>query len=227
LPGNDHIGAFGCDSYDISGTVDGGGSKGALHGKTGFTMEEGVPSNYFFLEYAARPATAEIFFEDVLKACFFYGMPMLAENNKARLLYHFKNRGYRKFSLNRPDKKAENLSKTEAELGGIPSNSEDVLQAHAAGIESYIDRYVGYDVEGTYRDPENMGEMYFNDTLLDWAAFDMRKRTKYDRSISSGYAIMATNRHLFIHRPDKKKATISIPRYDNSGMLSKRIGAPK
>jgi hypothetical protein len=31
-PGNDHIGAFGCDSYDISGTVDGRGSKGSLHG---------------------------------------------------------------------------------------------------------------------------------------------------------------------------------------------------
>ena len=31
-PGNEHIGAFGCDSYDISGTVDGKGSKGALHG---------------------------------------------------------------------------------------------------------------------------------------------------------------------------------------------------
>ena len=33
-PGNEHMGAFGCDSYDISGTVDGVGSKGALHGLT-------------------------------------------------------------------------------------------------------------------------------------------------------------------------------------------------
>ena len=31
-PGNSHIGAFGCDSYDISGTVGGQGSKGSLHG---------------------------------------------------------------------------------------------------------------------------------------------------------------------------------------------------
>ena len=30
-PGNEHCGAFGCDSYDISGTVDGRGSNGALH----------------------------------------------------------------------------------------------------------------------------------------------------------------------------------------------------
>ena len=29
FPANEHIGAFGCDSYDISGTVGGGGSNGA------------------------------------------------------------------------------------------------------------------------------------------------------------------------------------------------------
>ena len=45
-----------------------------------------------------------MFFEDVLMACIFYGMPILAENNKPRLLYYFKRRGYRAFSMNRPDK---------------------------------------------------------------------------------------------------------------------------
>ena len=59
-PGNEHMGAFGCDSYDISGTVDRRGSNGALHGLTKFSMEN-HPPNHFFLEYIARPATAEIF----------------------------------------------------------------------------------------------------------------------------------------------------------------------
>jgi len=66
-PGNEHMGAFGCDSYDISGTVDGVGSKGALHGLTRFSMED-APANSFFLEYLSRPPTAEMFFEDVLMA---------------------------------------------------------------------------------------------------------------------------------------------------------------
>ena len=86
---NEHVGAFGCDSYDISGTVGGGASNGALHGLTKFNMDD-APSNQFFLEYVARPQTAEIFFEEVLMACVFYGMPILVENNKPRLLYHFK-----------------------------------------------------------------------------------------------------------------------------------------
>ena len=102
-PGNEHMGAFGCDSYDISGTVDKKGSKGSLSGLTKFSMEN-APANMFFLEYIARPETAEIFFEDVLMALHFYGMPILAENNKPRLLYYLKRRGYRHFSMNRPDK---------------------------------------------------------------------------------------------------------------------------
>ena len=49
-PGNEHIGSFGCDSYDISGVVGGGGSNGSLHGMTKFNMDD-APSNEFFLEY--------------------------------------------------------------------------------------------------------------------------------------------------------------------------------
>ena len=127
-----------------------------------------APSHEFFLEYVARPQTVEIFFEEVLMACVFYVMPVLAENNKPRLLYHFKNRGYRGFSLNRPDKHYNKLSKTEKELGGIPNSSEDVKQSHASAVESYIEKYVGVDMEGTYRESGDMGSMPFVGTLEDW-----------------------------------------------------------
>ena len=222
FPGNEGMGAFGCDPYDISGVVGGGGSNGALHGMTKFHMNNG-PTNEFFLEYVARPQTAEIFFEDVLMACVFYGMPILAENNKARLLYHFKNRGYRGYSMNRPDKNLNKLSKTELELGGIPNSSEDVKQAHASSIESYIEEYVGLDTEGTYRDSSNMGSMYFTRTLEDWARFDINNRTNFDASISSGLAIMATRKYMFV--PEKKESKISIKfvTYDNRGTRSEII----
>jgi hypothetical protein len=221
-PANEHIGAFGCDSYDISGTVGGKGSNGALHGLTKFNMDE-APSNEFFLEYVARPQTAEIFFEEVLMACVFYGMPILIENNKPRLLYHFKNRGYRGFCLNRPDKAFNKLSKTERELGGIPNSSEDVKQAHAAAIESYIEKYVGIDFDGTYREESEMGSMPFTRTLEDWAKFDISNRTRYDASISSGLAIMACQKHLY--QPEKKESKIKVnfARYTNTGTLSQIV----
>ncbi len=218
-PANEHIGSFGCDSYDISGVVGGGGSNGALHGMTKFNMDD-APSNEFFLEYVARPQTAEIFFEDVLMACVFYGMP-LCENNKPRLLYHFKNRGYRGFSMNRPDKVFNKLSKTERELGGIPNSSEDVKQSHASAIESYIEKHVGLDFEGTFRDSEDMGIMPFIRTLEDWAKFDISNRTKFDATISSGLAIMANQKHLYLPTKKESKISINFATYTNTGTLSK------
>ena len=222
FPGNDHLGSFGCDPYDISGTVVGKGSNGSLHGLTKFSMDN-CPSNEFFLEYIARPQTAEIFFEEVLMACIFYGMPVLIENNKARILYHFKNRGYRAFSMNRPDKAYNKLSKTERELGGIPNSSEDIKQAHASAIESYIEKHVGMDLEGNYRDSDEMGSMFFTKTLMDWARFDINNRTKHDASISSGLAIMANNKHIYTPTKEESKISVIFARYTNKGNLSQII----
>ena len=217
-PGNEHIGAFGCDSYDISGTTDGRGSKGALHGLTKFSMED-APVNSFFLEYIARPQTAEMFFEDVLMALVFYGMPILAENNKPRLLYYLKRRGYRGYSMNRPDKTTNKLSTAEKEIGGIPNSSEDMKQIHAAAIESYIDKFVGLQENGDY------GNIYFNATLNDWSKFNINNRTKHDAAISSGLAIMACNRHLY--QPKQLKQTkvldFGFKKYNNKGSISKII----
>jgi hypothetical protein len=221
-PRHEEIGAFGCDSYDISGTVGGGGSNGALHGVTRFNMTE-APSNEFFLEYVARPPMAEIFFEEVLMACWFYSMPILAENNKARLLYHFKNAGMRNFSVNRPDKARNKLSKTEKELGGIPNSSEDVRQTHAACIEAYINKYVGIDQNGDYREAGDIGNMFFNRTLEDWARFEFNNRTKYDATISSGLALMAIQRFDMQPQKEKSKINLNFVRYDNSGFQSKII----
>jgi hypothetical protein len=212
-PANDHLGAFGCDSYDISGVVVGKGSNGSLHGLTGYHMDD-APVNQFFLEYIARPQTAEIFFEEVLMACVFYGMPILIENNKPRLLYHFKNRGYRGFAMNRPDKHFSKLSKTEREIGGIPNSSEDVKQSHASAIEAYIERHVGLIGE------DEIGYMPFNKTLEDWAKFDISNRTMFDASISSGLAIMATRKHLYQPEKTKSKISINFATYNNSGKLS-------
>jgi hypothetical protein len=216
-PGNEHCGAFGCDSYDISGTVDARASNGSLSGLTKFSMED-VPPNRFFLEYIARPQTSEIFFEEVLMAMVFYGMPILAENNKPRLLYHIKRRGYRGYSINRPDKTYNKLSPFEREVGGIPNSSQDIMQAHAAAIETYIENYVGLKEDG-------YGDMYFQRTLEDWAKFNINNRTKHDASISSGLAIMACNRHLYYpsNPLQKQVVPLNFKRFNNTGNSSQII----
>ena len=121
--------------------------------------------------------------------------------------------------MNRPDKIWNKLSVAEKEIGGIPNSSEDIRQAHAAAIESYISQHVGLNQEGAY------GNIAFNRTLNDWAKFDINKRTKFDATISSGLAIMACNRHLYRPTPEKTttKINFGFSRYNNKGTLSKII----
>jgi hypothetical protein len=79
--------------------------------------------NEFFLEYIARPQTAEIFFEDITYEACFMGMRYL-RNNKLGFI-SFKNRGYRGVSMNRPDKIYNKLSKTERAWRDTYSSEED------------------------------------------------------------------------------------------------------
>ena len=121
------------------------------------------------------------------------------------------------------DKVYNKLSKTERELGGIPNTSEDVKQSHASAIESYIEKHVGLDLEGTYRDKDDMGNMYFRKTLEDWAKFDISNRTKFDASISSGLAIMANQKHLYTPVEKKSKISINFARYNNKNSVSQLL----
>jgi len=220
-PANVHVGAFGCDTYDISGVVGGGGSKGSLHGLTKFNMDD-APSNFFFLEYIARPRTSEEFYEDCLMACVFYGMPILIENNKVGQLRYFYNRGYTGFCLRRPDKHKNDLSSSEKELGGIPSSTQ-VIELHANALEAYIDQYVGIDYSGQFREAGKMGNMFFNRTLLDWANYDISNRTKFDATISSGFAIMANQTYVSKPIRNNKEIMFNFARYSNKGLQSELL----
>ncbi len=125
--------------------------------------------------------------------------------------------------MNRPDKRFNKLSKTEKELGGIPNTSEDVKQSHAAAIESYIEKYVGMDMDGSYRTIGDMGTMPFSRTLEDWAKFDITNRTKFDACISSGLAIMANQKHMYTPEKKQSKISVNFARYSNSGKSSQII----
>ena len=67
--------------------------------------------------------------------------------------------------------------------------------------------------------------MYFNNTLNDWAKFNINKRTKYDAAISSVLAIMACDKNLYAPNQDKTKLKVNfnIARYLNDGSTSKLI----
>ena len=184
---NAELGVGGVDSYDLDATVDGRGSKGALHLYNKFHME--YPSNMFVLEYASRPPLAKIFYEDVLMAAVFYGYPILIENNKYGIARYFESRGYDGYLMERPKHLLAANAGIKTKTKGIPSNSQDVIQAHAHAIEAYIHDHVGINY-----DTGEMGKMYFDRTLEDWIGFKIDNRTKFDLSISSGLCLLAAQK---------------------------------
>jgi len=186
-PGNSHIGCGGVDSYDLDQTVDGRGSKGALHMYNKFNMH--APANMFVVEYASRPDLASIFYEDVLMCAFYYGYPLLVENNKYGIVRYFESRGYDGYLMDRPDHLSSSSSRVNVKTKGIPSNSQDVIQSHAQAIETYIHDHVGEN-----SDTGEMGKMYLNRTLEDWIGYKISNRTKFDLTISSGLALLGSQK---------------------------------
>lgn len=223
-------GSLACDPYDKDAVIDAKlieteqgvefnlGSRGAIHGLTGFNINE-APSNYFFLEYICRPKDAETFFEDALMACIFYSLPILVENNKGMMLEYFYRNGYRGYCTTRFDKEINRLSPDEKKFGGIPNSSADMINRHWTATESYINKYVGKyrltEGEPRLREDDEMGSMPFSRTLNDWLRFDIKDRTKFDASISSGLAIMAINQSLYAPKTESKPFVLNLKRYNN------------
>ena len=206
VPPNSSMGCGGVDSYDIDATVDANrGSKGACHIYNKFNMDGA--SNMFVAEYASRPPLAKIFYEDVLMAAVFYGYPLLIENNKYGIVRYFESRGYDGYVMDRPEHLRNSNSSSNVKTKGIPSNSQDVIHAHAQAIEDYIHNHVGYDEEG------NIGSMYFNRTLEDWVGFKIDNRTKFDLTISAGLALLAAQKVKPKKKPSSFEDKVFFRRY--------------
>ena len=120
---------------------------------------------------------------------FFYGYPLLVENNKFGIVRYFESRGYDGYLMDRPNHLESSSAKVNVKTKGIPSNSQDVIQSHAQSIESYIHHHVGINHESG-----EIGKMYFNSTMEDWIGFKIDKRTKFDLTISSGLALLGAQK---------------------------------
>ena len=219
FPLNGDVGRLGCDPFSLKSTH-GKGSKGGIHGLTLKVPAGGAPHNKMFLEYLARPSDETIFFEDVIRVCRFYGMPILVESNRIDLLRHMRNRGYRGFALNRLDRHPSKLNENEKEYGGQVMSGKDILDSHMNSIGSWIEDYVGESHKEQVRPVGEMGDFAFEETLKDWIAFDPDNRTEYDATISSGLAIMACQSEKY--RPKKKSKGMKnlkgwLKKYDNTG----------
>ena len=100
--------------------------------------------------------------------------------------------------MKRPEHLKSPNAASNVKTRGIPSNSVDVIQAHAHAIEAYVEENVGINTQ-----TGEMGKMYFDRTLEDWIGYKIDNRTKFDLTISSGLALLAAQKF----KEEKKEST--------------------
>lgn len=218
-------GCFGADPFNRDFDVEGRASKGAIHLYLNVNSL-GLPSNTYAVEYIHRPRTVRMFFEDLIKVCVFFSMPVLPELSNEALQQYFIDRGYRNFVLNNPFKTEADLSANEKLYGGVPPQGDKIADKQFYSIQEYIDIYVGEALDESNRKIGEMGQMYFTRTLLQWKDFTpSEKRTKYDAYISSSLARCGCHRRTLKTNtePPKPINVRSILRtYNNKGLISRR-----
>ena len=55
---------------------------------------------------------------------------------------------------------------------------------------------------------------------VEYVSINIELRTKYDAAISSGLAIMANQKHLYVPEKEKTKIIINFAKYSNDGLTS-------
>ncbi len=142
-------------------------------------------SETFLVEYLNRPEKAEIFYEDMIKLCHFFGCEILSEDNKVGLIKYFEYRGYDKFLVKLPGASTYGISAT-----------VKTHQQIAEVTESYI--------------TENVEKVIFMRLLKDWLTFDINKTTKFDAAMASGYTLIQANKSKFSERVEQKQKIYDI-----------------
>lgn len=220
-PANTHIFVGAVDPYRYGKVKSGGGSKGSIHIYSK-TNGAGVEGEVFYLEYLKK-GDVMLFWQNVIKAAFYFGCELLIENNQdGGLLKYMYDNGYTRYSMRRPDVPADKLSPSERKFGGIPNSSDKIIMAQALAIEKYIEDYIGKAKNDSLRPIDTFHPMPFNDTLSDWMSFSISDREKHDATISSGLALFAAqNRKI----EDTRKVSNwgGFHKYfDNSGNVFRR-----
>jgi hypothetical protein len=159
---------IGIDPYDHNRTKNGKFSNGAAAVFMKFDAMSKDDSDNFVCTYVARPQTAQLFYEDMIKLCHYFGCQMLFEDNKPGIKTYFHDRGYGAF-LVRDDKGNEGISATQ--------KSHQQIVEHT---EIFID--------------ENCHRVNHPELLEDWKNFQMDDTEKFDLAMASGYALIAASR---------------------------------
>lgn len=140
-------------------------------------IDEWVSHN-FIAQYLIRPNEFEIYAEDMIKACRYYGCHILPEPNVTNLEQHFISRNYGRFILYRG-----NFDDTQVQKKNVNDNAKG-LDSNDYIVDAYVRRLISFVIRHGHR-------ILFPDLCKQMIKFTIKERTKWDCVVSAGYSIMA------------------------------------
>lgn len=176
---------MGVDPFDHDDTVSSQRSDGAAYVFHKYSTSDPDLSETFLVQYLHRPPKAELFYEDMIKLAHFFGCEVLIEDQKIGLIKYFKARGYGKFFYRIKGSSKEGISA-----------SSKVHQEIVENIESLAH--------------DNLEKVIFVELLKDWLKFEIKKTTKYDATMASGYTLIAAGNSKFIKEDKSEKKIYEI-----------------
>lgn len=188
VPLNNARFACGVDPYDHDVTKDKRRSNGAslVKQKINFDNMGDSYNNAYVCQYLYRPSTAELFYEDMLMQCRYYGCNVLVESQKPGIMNYFRNRGYHHFLMILP-------GEAEPGIASSPTSKQSAAYYVEALIEANIENIV------------------FIELIEDWMVFNIKKTEDFDLSMASLWTEVAANNKLYAH----KKEDANLPDIEN------------
>jgi len=162
-PINKHRFAIGCDPFEHRASFE--PSNGAAHVLKKYDPTSPDMQNEYVMEYCARPQP-NVFFEDMVRMCVYFGAPMLCEANRIGLINYFSDRGYHSFLTWLPGQKNPGI------FAGEKSK-----QHGAERMDNYVQ--------------DHCHTIMFPLLLKDLSMFDLSDSTKYDRAMSAIWTLVA------------------------------------
>lgn len=191
-PANYQTGVFGVDPFDYAKRSTNKKSDGTMYGLLKYDPAAPYPTNCFILEYVNRPADINIFFEDMLMCCVFYGWQMNIERNKSSLIQYVKNRGYTAYLFVAASNQHEYMEKLRDGDFGMATTGDITSPFKSRFVEctqAYIENNIG-----VHNDTNKMGYCPFNTLLQSWSDFVPHERwTEFDSVVGAGFALLACN----------------------------------
>lgn len=214
-PLNTHLGVNTVDPYAKGILIDQeSGSKGAAHGLAFFDFHEertrwnsGIPgkqrSNYrrtpsLFFQYHEHPLEIDDFYEDMAKACVYWGIEMAHENNWDGISEYFKRHGLEGFLVDANEFFPEE-EQTRSRMGTYGFRMDVDAPKHLQAVSRFVsgrDRYLqgySYDIDN----PECLEYIPFLLTAQQLHSFNLAKRTKFDLVMSLVPGLILMEQRLY------------------------------